>query len=343
MKNVVVIGGGVIGLASAWYLHQSGHRVTVLDKDGFQDNCSYGNLGFVCPSHFIPMAAPGIVWQGLKWMLNSKSPFYVQPSFDHSLLDWGLKFVKSATEKNVKRAAIPLRDIAIFSQSEYLKLSTYPELDLSFEKRGMLEIFRTKKVRDHAGETVAAGKEIGLDVDLLDAAQLQSIEQQTHIDALGAIYFKGDSHLYPDKLMSSLKKSLQEKGVQLIKGEMNGFGKRNRVISSIETTEGTHTADEIVVATGSWSRSVAAIFDTKIPLMPGRGYSFTLEDSPYKLNRPVILIEGRVAITPMDGNKMRFGGTMEIVKIGTPPRFHRIKFGMVIDRPRQTDCHILAA
>ncbi len=102
MKNVLVIGGGVIGLSSAYYLQQSGHTVTVLDKAGFTDNCSYGNLGYVCPSHFIPLAAPGIVWQGLKWMLNSKSPFYVQPSLNLSLIDWGLKFMRSATQKNVE-------------------------------------------------------------------------------------------------------------------------------------------------------------------------------------------------------------------------------------------------
>src|ERR1700742_4788175 len=78
-KNVVVIGGGIIGLSSAYYLQKAGHQVTVLDKSDFMDNCSYGNCGYVCPSHFIPLATPGIVRQGLKWMLNSQSPFYVQP------------------------------------------------------------------------------------------------------------------------------------------------------------------------------------------------------------------------------------------------------------------------
>ncbi len=323
MKKVVVIGGGVIGLASAWYLHRSGHEVTVLDKDGFEDNCSYGNLGFVCPSHFIPMAAPGIVWQGLKWMTSSESPFYVQPSFDPSLINWGWNFIRSATKKNVNNAAVPLRDIALFSQEEYVKWSRLPGIDLAFEQKGMLEIFRTKKVRHHAIATVAAGKALGLDVELLDAGQLQSLEPQTLINALGAIYFKSDSHLYPDKLMSSLKRSLKEQGLKLIKDEAIGFEKNGKKISGVLTTHGMHAADEVVVATGSWSRPIAAMLATKIPLMPGRGYSFTMEDPPYRLNRPVILIEGRVAITPMDG-KMRFGGTMEIVKMGTAPRYHRV-------------------
>src|ERR1051326_8105957 len=108
MKNVIIIGGGIVGLSSAFYLRRSGCTVTVLDKDDFNDNCSYGNAGYVCPSHFIPLATPGIVKQGLKWMLNDKSPFYVQPRLNGALIEWGISFIKSATDKKVEAAAVPL-------------------------------------------------------------------------------------------------------------------------------------------------------------------------------------------------------------------------------------------
>ena len=117
-KQVVIIGGGIIGLSSAYYLQKAGHKVTVLDRSDFMDNCSYGNCGYVCPSHFIPLATPGIVRQGLKWMFNSQSPFYVQPRLDRSLIDWGMKFIKSATPQHVQSSAIPLKDIAVLSQFE---------------------------------------------------------------------------------------------------------------------------------------------------------------------------------------------------------------------------------
>lgn len=84
-------------------------------------------------------------------------------------------------------------------------------------------------------------------------------------------------------------------------------------------------ADAVVMATGSWSRELAAKLKVKIPLMPGRGYSVTLEDSPYKINHPAVLLEGRAALTPMDGNKIRFGGTMEITSTKTPPRLERVE------------------
>ena len=232
MKNVIVVGGGIIGLSSALYLQRSGHKVTVIDKDNFTDNCSYGNLGYVCPSRFIPLAAPGIVWQGIKWMFNSRSPFYVQPSLNLSLINWGLKFMRSATQKNVDEAAVPLKDIAVFSQQEYKEWENIDGFDFAYENKGMLEIFKTEKVAHHAADTVETGKKLGLDVELLDIKGLQQLEPQTTINALGAINFKCDAHLYPDKLMASLKKYLPQQGVQLVHDEVTGFEKSNNKITT---------------------------------------------------------------------------------------------------------------
>lgn len=315
-----------MGLSSAYYLQQSGHKVTLIDKGDFSDNCSYGNAGYVCPSHFIPLATPGIVWKGLKWMLNSRSPFYVQPSFNSALVDWGFKFVKSASQKNVSASAVPLRDIAILSQQEYKRWTTLPGFDFAYEHKGLLEVFQTQAMAEHAHHTVEKAKALGLDAELLSYEALQKLEPQTKINGLGAIFFKCDAHLYPNKLMTSLLGYLQQQGVQLIANEeVTGFEKEKRRIKKVITTKQAVEADEIVIATGAWSREIAAMVDTKIPMMPGRGYSLTLENSKYRLNYPAVLMEGRVAITPMDGNKIRFGGTMEVVSTKTPPRYERVE------------------
>ena len=324
--KAIVIGGGIVGLSSAYYLNQAGWDVTVLDKEDFLDNCSYGNAGYVCPSHFIPMATPGIVKQGLKWMFNSQSPFYVQPRFNRSLIDWGLKFMRSATPEKVEAAAVPLRDIAVISQHEYEQWTKIPSFNFSYEHKGLLEIFQTEKVAEHAAHTVDKGKELGLDVDLLSFSELQALEPQLKINGMGAIYFRCDAHLYPNKLMKGLIALLQERGVKLIAGEeVINFEKQDGHIKKVITAKNSYSTDSVVIATGSWSREVAALLQTKLPLVPGRGYSLTLENSPYTINHPAVLVEGRTAVTPMDGNKIRFGGTMEITSTSTPPRMNRVQ------------------
>ena len=326
MKNVVVIGGGIIGLSSAFYLQRSGHSVSVIDKGDFSDNCSYGNAGYICPSHFIPLATPGIVWKGLKWMLNSRSPFYVRPSLNRDLVDWGIKFIKSATNKKVEAAAIPLTEIAKLSQHEYKSWTSLPGFDFSYEQKGLFEIFQTHSVAAHAAETVTKAKKLGLDVALLSYDELQRMEPQTKINALGAIFFKSDAHLYPNKLMKDLLTHLRTNGVQLISNaEVKGFEKGGKSVTKVITSKNAYDAEVVVIAAGAWSRDVAAMVNAKIPMMPGRGYSLTLENSGYQLNHPSILVEGRVAVTPMDKNKIRFGGTMEVVPVSAAPRYHRVE------------------
>ncbi len=326
MSRVIIIGGGIIGLSSAYYLQKSGHRVTVIDKTDISNTCGFGSAGYICPSHFTPMATPGIVKQGLKWMLNSKSPFYVQPRFSRSLIDWGLKFMRSATKENVEHAAMPLLDIAILSKKLYEEWLLDPEFDFAYEQKGLLEIFQTEASLEHAKHTVERAHEIGLtDTQLLSEHALKAMEPQTRINGIGAVYFKCDAHIYPPKLMQQLTAHLEKAGMVIRKNEeVIKFENQNRKITRVITGNQAYDADEVVIASGSWSRELAAMIGLKIPLVAGRGYSITLEDSPYKINYPSVLIEGRVALTPMDGNKIRFGGTMEITSTNTPPRMNRV-------------------
>ena len=326
MSKAVIIGGGIIGLSSAYYLNKSGWDVTVIDKGDFSDNCSYGNAGYICPSHFVPLATPGIVKQGMKWMLNSKSPFYVQPRLNGSLIDWGIKFLRSATPEKVEAAAKPLLDIAVLSLAEYESWNSIPGFDMAFERKGLLEIYQTEEKRKAGLHHVEHAKEFGLEAEVLTMDQVREMEPGTNINATGAVMFKCDTHVYPKKLMGSMLNLLEQSGVKLIKNEeVKNCRKANGSITHILTDKNEYVADKVVLAAGSWSRELGKLFGINLPLVPGRGYSITLEDSPYKVNHPIVLMEGRVAITPMDGNKIRFGGTMEITSIKTPPRMSRVQ------------------
>ena len=324
--EVIVVGGGIVGLSSAYFLQESGHQVTVIDQTDMTNSCSYGNAGYVCPSHFVPLATPGIVKQGLKWMLNPQSPFYVKPRLDLSLIKWGLKFMKMATAENVEKAAIPLRDYALLSKKWYGHWESLPQFKFAYEHNGLLEIFQTEKAAEHASHLVHKAHEIGLtDTKLLNQQELFALEPNHKINAIGAIHFACDGHLYPNKLMQQLIADLKSKGVIFKTNEqVMSFEKTAGKITAVLTETNKYKADAVVIATGSWSRELAKKLDMDLLLMPGHGYSITIEDSPYQTNYPSVLVEGRVALTPMDGNKMRFGGTMEITTTDSAPQLNRV-------------------
>lgn len=324
--KVVIIGGGIIGLSSAYFLQEAGHQVVIIDAGNLTNNCSYGNAGYVCPSHFTPLATPGIVQQGLRWMLNPESPFYIQPRLSKNLIQWGWNFMKAATEAKVAKAAVPLRDFSLFSQQLYQQWTQLPQFNFAYEQKGLLEIFQTEKVASHAAHLVEQAQALGLtDTLLLNKEALFALEPEHTIHAIGAIHFKCDAHLYPKKLMQQLIADLKNKGVQFCLNEpVIGFEKKNQQITAVLTATHKHSADTVVLASGSWTGELASKLDLNIPLVAGRGYSVTLEDSPYTTNHPIVLVEGRVAFTPMDGNKMRFGGTMEITNTNAPPRLNRV-------------------
>ncbi len=324
--KAIIIGGGIVGLSSALYLKRSGWEVTVIDRSDLSDNCSYGNAGYVCPSHFVPLATPGIIKQGFKWMWNSKSPFYVQPRLSKSLIDWGLLFMKAATPEKVKAAAIPLRDIGILSQQAYLSWKEIPGIEMAYEHKGLMEYFQTSEKEDYAHHFCEDAHALGLDARILSYDEVQALEPQTRLNIKGALWFKCDAHLYPNKVMTSLRHYLAASGVCFkVNEEVTGFDKNGSSIRSVRTKKGTYEADKVVLASGSWSRELASRLNIRLPMVGGRGYSVTLENSPNKLNHPAVLMEGRVALTPMDGNKIRFGGTMEITSLNKPPRLKRVE------------------
>ncbi|HEY0678412.1 MAG TPA: FAD-dependent oxidoreductase [Chitinophagaceae bacterium] len=323
--KAIVIGGGIIGLSSAFYLKQSGWEVTVLDKGDMLNNCSYGNAGYICPSHFIPLATPGIVKQGFKWMMNPTSPFYIQPRLSWPLIDWGIKFMRVAKQVNVNAAAVPLRDIALLSMDCYNDWKTIPGFDFYYEKKGILELFQTDEKAHHAEETAKRADELGLDAVMISGEEVQALEPHTRVISKGALFFKCDAHCYPNDLMKDLIAYLKKNGVELITGEeVTGFEKNNGRISKVITPNKTYEADAVVLATGSWSRPIAAMLGVNIPMVAGRGYSITTDDQRFRVNYPSVLMEGRVAITPMNG-RTRFGGTMEITSMNVPARIARVK------------------
>ncbi|MGN6637430.1 MAG: NAD(P)/FAD-dependent oxidoreductase [Mucilaginibacter sp.] len=332
--KAIIIGGGVIGLFSAYYLHKSGWEVEVLDKGDLSDNCSYGNAGMITPSHFVPLAAPGMVEQGIRWMFNSKSPFYVRPSLNPELVGWGLKFMKSATKKHVDRSAGALRDISLLSKTLYKEFEQDTKLEFGMEDKGILMMFKTPKMVEEERHLAEEATNLGLDAQYLSPDECQKLQPGVELDIAGAVHYHCDAHLYPNKLMKVLVRHLEDAGIKMHRNTtVDQINTESGKITSVKSGDQEFKGDAYVLAGGSWSPAIARLVGLNIPLMPGKGYSFMVpQDNSKRMTIPSILCEAKVAVTPMNGS-VRFGGTMEVGKINSKVNMNRVR-GIVESVPK---------
>ncbi|WP_299117778.1 FAD-binding oxidoreductase [uncultured Winogradskyella sp.] len=313
-KNVVIIGGGIIGLSSAYYLHKSGCKVTVVDKSNFTNGASYVNSGYITPSHFVPLSQPGIITKGLKWMLNPASPFYVKPRLDIDFLKWVYAFKKSAKASKVEKATPILIDFNVLSRELYKEMKVSGDFDFHYERKGLLMCYQSNKAGEEEWKVGQRAIKEGLKVENLSPSEVKSLEPNADLNIKGAVYFHSDAHMTPNDFMRDMIGFLKSEGVEFFANEeVLDIEITSNSISKIITNKQKFVADEVVIAAGSWSQKLSKKLGIKIPLQAGKGYSINVEE-PTGITIPAILSEAKVAVTPMDGFT-RFGGTMEIAGI----------------------------
>ncbi|WP_299793504.1 FAD-binding oxidoreductase [uncultured Shewanella sp.] len=336
-NEVAIIGGGIIGLCSAYYLHKAGKRVTVIDKGEIGKGCSFGNAGYITPSHFIPLPAPGMILKGLKWMLNPQSPFFVRPSLNPGFLHWLWSFAKKCTKQHTLDSQEAILDINLKSLALYKELHDEDALEFQFYHRGLLMLYKTEKgLRDEA-ETVRQANMLGINARMLGPDELKSLEPDIDFDVIGAAHYPEDAHIAPHELLSSLRTHLEDDGVEFIEhaeitcfntGSLSGdeaiagCAGQDKLISANyikDDKKRVINADEFILANGAWSGETAARLGLKLPVQAGKGISITLSNSSnepntratFECKTPFILSEAKVAVTPFK-NEIRFGGTMEL-------------------------------
>jgi D-amino-acid dehydrogenase len=312
-KSILIIGGGVIGLCTAFYARQRGHRVTVVERGApDHDCCSLGNAGIVVPSHFVPLAAPGMVETGLRMMFNPESPFYVRPRLDADLLRWGWLFCRAANVKHLQRAAPLLCQLNLASRQLYEEFADITNNDFGLEKNGSLMLCKTEHGLHEEADTAKTARELGLQAAVLSPEEAARLQHDVRMDIAGAVYYPQDCYLTPQRFMATLARLAEENSVEFAwSTEVVGWRASNGRIAAVRTNRGEMSADEYVVAGGAWSPQVVRDLGLKLPMQAGKGYNVTL---PHPKKLPTlcsILTEARVAVTPM-GSSLRFAGTMEI-------------------------------
>ena len=310
-KSIIIIGGGIIGLCSAYYLQKEGYKVTVIDKSDFSSGASYINAGYITPSHIISLAAPGMINKGIKWMFNSSSPFYVKPRLNYDFLKWSLAFKKSATAQKVEKAIPVIKDINLLSRELYQEMKNSNEFDFFHQHKGLLMYYQTEKAGEEEWETGQRAIKEGLKVENLSKEEVQKIEKNIALNIKGAVYYHSDAHMTPNNFMQQLKTYLKNNGVSILGNEeVVDVITSDDKVTAIKTTNLQIKSDEFVIATGSWSQNFTKKLGIKIPIQAGKGYSINTQKET-NITIPAILMEAKVAVTPMNGFT-RFAGTMEI-------------------------------
>lgn len=311
--DVAVVGAGAVGLCCAWALAQRGLRVVVLERDRPGAGASWANAGWVVPSHSVPLAEPGALRRGLRWLVDPASPLYVPPRADRALWSWLWRFRKSSTRAHVLRALPCLVRLQRRSLHVYQDLARRG-LEFGFSRAGSLSVFLDpREYRSFLAELDLLREE-GISAEVLEGDAVQGREPLLRREVAGGVYFPEDAHLDPARFVRALVEYAGDLGVRVRTGCLAQALRRQGRTVQVDLGEGQLQPRWVVVAAGAWSAPLLRGAGLRLPVLPAKGYSVTLTARPTPA-RPVMLSEARVAVTPLggpDGARLRLAGTLEL-------------------------------
>ena len=311
-SDVLVIGGGAIGVCCAYYLSRENLSVALIEQENVASGCSEANAGLLVPSHSIPLASPGTISMGLKSMFKPASPFYIKPRLDFRLYRWLWQFARACREEKMMEGLLVLRELNYASMALYDSLIQSENLDCDYGKKGWLLAYKTDQGFQSAQKEAALLQKHGVAAEILDSKETQNLEPTLKSDMTGSVLYPDDAHLDPKKFVTALSERCQERGVRIQTGtQAEGFEIRNGQVTGVKTHQGLLKPRQIILASGAWSKQMGKLLGFKLPVQPAKGYSLTFPDPRPCPKVPLYLSEAKVAVTPL-GGKLRFGGTLEL-------------------------------
>jgi len=312
-SDVLVIGGGIIGLSCAYYLAKAGKNVRLLEQDaiGADTAASYGNCGLVFISHLVPLCAPGTIRHEMMRRLQGGSPLYIKLAPNVKRFKWFLNFARKCNTKHMAYAIKARSNILQNSIELLVKLFAEEHIECDWEEKGVLMVFKSRSEMLKYGKTNDLMKPYGLDAVSLVGDELFDLEPALGKEVYGAWFHKKDSHLRPDKLLSAWQQVLLKMGVAIEENcRLEKLVAESRQIRHAETTGGIYSADEYVLATGAWTPQLTDRLKLSLPVEPGKGYSLTMARPAVCPAIPCYFSEPSVVATPWKSG-FRLGGTME--------------------------------
>ncbi|UCC39724.1 MAG: FAD-dependent oxidoreductase [Candidatus Aminicenantes bacterium] len=310
--DVLVVGGGAIGICSAYFLAEQGLQVTIVEQKEVASGCSGANAGLIVPSHSIPLASPGVLCQGLKWMLKPESPFYIKLRFSPILFNWLRRFRKASKYQQMLLGLHTLRDLNYSSLELFDHIISSESLSCDYRKDGWLLAYRTDKGLNKALDEARLLEDHDIDVKILSADDTLKMEPMLRDEITGGIFFPDDAHLDPERFVLALTELLQERGVNIHRQtKVLALEISNGHIKIARTTKEDFKPKQVVLAAGAWSPELVQNLSHELLVQPAKGYSISVKKPDSYPSLPLYLGEAKVAVTPLE-DILRFAGTMEL-------------------------------
>ena len=313
--RVVIVGGGIIGIACAHYLMKSGYKATVIDKGSIGAACSQGNCGLITPSHLLPIAQPSAVIEGLKSLFNRDSAFRIKLQTRPELYRWLWRFMLKSTRGQMIEGGSKLRELILYSQQEYRQLfAEHSSLEAEWKELGSLYLFQSERgLADYTGTAELLADRFLVTSQRIEGRELPAFDPVLKGDLAGGYYFKDESQVRADLLIKSWSEMLIEQGVEFIEHcELQSVERGGVDITGLVTSKGKITAESYVFALGAWSGKLSAELDFSVPVEPGKGYSVTMSRPRRCPRYPLVLAEKHTVVTPFE-HSYRIGSMMEFV------------------------------
>jgi D-amino-acid dehydrogenase len=314
-SSIVVIGGGVIGLATAYYAAGAGARVTLVERSHLGAGSSSGNAGFVVPSFVAPLASPGVISEGLSQLLNKEGFFAIRPRPDPALFSWLARFALNCNQRNFDRAVKAFNQINPQGLVLHQKLALSAKGAYQFRQKGLLYLYLDSHRLEQDSRDLAHTSQGQVPFQVLSGAEVRQMLPQASAQVAGGLICFDDAGLEPRLFIDWLAREAASQGAKLLsQTEVYGFEGNKGQIQRVLTTSGPIEADQVVLAGGAWLRQMGRWLGVSLPVEGGKGLSLTFARPPRSVDLPLILAESHVAVSPM-GQALRVTGMLELAGI----------------------------
>lgn len=312
--SVVVVGGGVVGLACAWELHRAGAEVTVVERGAVGGGASRGNTGWVVPSLAYPLPAPGMVREGVRQLVTRGDAFVLRPSPDPAFVRWLWRFWRNSSRT---RFDAGVRALLALNRRTLELYDAYREAGIAFEMHstGLLIVARTPAGLRHYAEVFRRLRELGHEGGESDPIHGEALfELEPALDprtVTAGVHASVDRYVRPEELMAGLAARLREEGAEIREGHEVRDLQSDAAKWTVTTARDAIRADKVVIAAGLTSDALMRRFGRYVSIQPARGYSVTIPGKGTPPRHALYLAEARLGLSPY-ANGVRIAGVFEL-------------------------------